>query len=146
MNRLTRWEPYGDALSIRELMDRFINEPMGGLRTWTEAASLPAVDLYQTDDEVVVKAVLPGLKAEDISLSVTGDVLTLSGSISQETETKKATYYLRERRSGEFSRSLQLPAPVVADKAQAEFENGILTLTLPKAEQVKPKAISVKAK
>jgi HSP20 family protein len=146
MTRLVRWEPYREALSIRELMDRFINEPMSGLRSWPEAAHVPAVVLFQTDDEIVVKAVLPGMKPEDISISVTGDVLHLRGSVAEETERQDATYYLRERRQGEFSRSLPLPAPVVADKAKAEFENGVLTLTLPKAEEVKPKTIAVKAR
>jgi HSP20 family protein len=146
MTRLARWEPYREAWSIRELMDRFFNEPMGGLRGWPEAAHVPAVDLYQTDDEIVLKAVLPGIKPEDISISVTGDVLNLRGTVAEESERQDATYYIRERRQGEFSRSLPLPAPVVADKAKAEFENGVLTLTLPKAEEVKPKTISVKAK
>lgn len=146
MTRLVRWEPYREAMSIRDLMDRFFNEPMGGLRTWNNGDHAPAVDLYQTDDEVVVKAVLPGIKPDDISISVTGDVLNLRGTVTEETERGDATYYLRERRQGEFSRSLPLPAPVVADQAKAEFENGILTLTLPKAEEVKPKTIAVKAK
>ena len=145
MSRLVRWEPYREPLSIREMMDRFINEPMSGLRTWPDAG-VPAVDMYQTEDEVVVKATLPGVKAEDISISVTGDVLTLRGSTSEEKEVQEASYYLRERRQGEFSRSLPLPAAVVADKAVAEFEDGILQLTLPKAEEVKPKTITVKAK
>ena len=146
MTRLMRWEPYRGALSIRELMDRFFNEPMGGWRSLAEAANVPAVDLYQTDDEVVIKAVMPGIKPEDISISVTGDSLTLRGTMAEETERSDASYDLRERRQGEFARSLPLPAPVLADKAKAEFENGVLTLTLPKAEEVKPKTISVRAK
>lgn len=146
MTRLTRWEPMNEVLSLRELMDRFWNEPMGSVRRWSDGASVPAVDLYQTDEEVVLQAVLPGIKPEDISISVTGDVVSLRGATVQEAEHKDATYFVRERRSGEFSRSLPLPAPVVADKARAEFENGVLTLTLPKAEEVRPKTITVKAK
>jgi len=146
MTGLMRWAPYRDSLSIRELMDRFFNEPMGGLHSLTEGAHVPAVDLYQTEDEVVVKALLPGMKAEDIAISVTGEALTLRGIVAEESERSDATYYLRERRQGEFSRTLPLPATVVADKAKAEFENGVLTLTLPKAEEVKPKTITVKAK
>ncbi len=146
MSRLIRWEPYREPLSIRDMMDRFLNEPWLGTRPWAEAASLPTVDMFQTDEEIVVKATLPGVKADDIAISVTGDVLTLRGSATEETERKNATYYLRERRHGEFSRSLPLPAPVVADKARAEFENGVLTLTLPKAEEVRAKTITVKAK
>lgn len=145
MSRLVRWDPYREPLSIRELMDRFINEPMAGLRPWADTG-VPSVDMYQTDDEIVVKASLPGVKAEDISIAVTGDVLTLRGSATEEKEVQEASYYLRERRSGEFSRSLPLPAPVLADKAVAEFEDGILKVTLPKAEEVKPKTITVKPK
>jgi HSP20 family protein len=86
------------------------------------------------------------VRPEDISLSVTGDVLTLRGPMSEEKEAKEPTDYVRERRVGELSRSLPFPASVVADQARAEFENGVLTLTLPKAEEVTPKAITVKAK
>ncbi len=146
MTRLTRWEPMNEVVSLRDLMDRFWNEPMGSVRRWNDAAVVPAVDMYQTDNEVVLKAVLPGIKPEDITLSVTGDVVSLRGASAEESETKDATYFVRERRRGEFSRSLPLPAPVVADKARAEFENGVLTLTLPKAEEVRPKTITVKAK
>jgi HSP20 family protein len=146
MSRMIRWEPLNEMMSIREMMDRFFNEPMGGMRRWNEGARVPDMDLYQTDDEVVLKATLPGLKPDDINISVTGDVVTLRGTVVEETETKETTYYLRERTSGEFSRSVPLPAPVVADRAKADFENGVLTLTLPKAEEVKPKTITVKAK
>lgn len=149
MTRLMRWEPFRESLSLRDLMDRvdrIFNEPLLGLRGWTEDGTLPLVDMYQTDDEVVVKATLPGVKPEDINVSVTGDVLTLRGSMAEEKERENATYYVRERRVGEFSRTLPLPATVVADKAKAEFEHGVLTLTLPKADEVRPKTITVKAK
>jgi HSP20 family protein len=128
------------------MMDRFFNEPWFGDRLWAGGATLPTVDMYQTDDDIVVKATLPGVKPDDIAISVTGDVLTLRGSATEESGQQNATYYLRERRHGEFSRSLPLPASVVADKAKADFEDGILTLTLPKAEEVKAKTITVKAK
>jgi HSP20 family protein len=128
------------------MMDRFFNEPWFGDRLWADGATLPTVDMYQTDDDIVVKATLPGVKPDDIAISVTGDVLTLRGSATEESGQQNAMYYLRERRHGEFSRSLPLPASVAADKAKADFENGILTLTLPKAEEVKAKTITVKAK
>lgn len=145
MSRLVRWEPYREALSIRDLMERFMNEPMTGMRPWSESG-IPSVDMYQTDEEIIVKATLPGVQPDDIHISVTGDMLTVRGTTSEEQEAQDSSYYVRERRQGEFSRALTLPAPVVADKARAEFENGILTLTLPKAEEVKPKTITVKAK
>ena len=106
----------------------------------------PAVDLYQTDDSVVVKATLPGLKADDVDISIVGDRLTLRGEFKQEDEQNGATYHLREQRYGTFERSLRLPTDVKTDKAKAEFENGILTVTLPIAEEVKPRSITIKAK
>ena len=106
----------------------------------------PAIDLYQNDDEVVVKASLPGLKAEDVQISVTADLLTLRGEFKDESEKKEATYHIREHRYGSFERSVMLPTSVQTDKAKADYENGILTLTLAKAESVKPKTITIKAK
>jgi HSP20 family protein len=102
--------------------------------------------MYETDDDVVVKTAVPGIKSEEIDVSITGDVLTIKGETKAEEKVEKANYVRQERRYGAFSRSLSLPSTVVADKATAEFENGVLTLTLPKAEEVKPKTIPVKAK
>jgi HSP20 family protein len=108
--------------------------------------SSPAIDMYQTDDEVVVKAALPGFKGDEVQINVTGDVLTLRGEMKQEEEKKDKSWHIREQRWGSFERSVALPTDVKADKATADFENGILTVTLPKAEEVKPKTITVKAK
>jgi HSP20 family protein len=77
---------------------------------------------------------------------VAGDVLTLRGEMKADEEVREASYHIRERRSGSFARSMPLPSPVQADKAKAEFENGVLTLTLPKADEMRPKTISVKSK
>ena len=87
---------------------------------------MPAVDLYQTDNEVVVKASLPGMNPDDINISVTADVLTLKGDYKQEDEIKDAQYHIREHRHGIFERSIMLPASVQPDKAKAEFDKGIL--------------------
>lgn len=124
------------------VFDETFNRQLGHVEDW----SVPSVDMYQTDKELVVKAVLPGMKAEDIQISITGDVLTLRGETKQEQEIKEATYHLRERRFGSFSRSLPLPTAVVTDQGRAEFENGILTLILPKSEEARPKTINVKVK
>ena len=102
--------------------------------------------MYQTDNEVVVKAALPGIKADEVQINVTGEVITLKGEIKQENESKEKAYHIREQRWGTFERSLVLPTEVVADKAKADFENGILTIMLPKAEVVKPKTINIKTK
>jgi HSP20 family protein len=105
-----------------------------------------AVDMYETDDAIVVKSTIPGIGPEDLDIRITGDTLTIKGETRAEEEVEQESYICRERRYGAFSRSLTVPAPVVAEEAEAEFENGVLTLTLPKAEEVKPKAIKVKAK
>ncbi|MEW5938609.1 MAG: Hsp20/alpha crystallin family protein [Chloroflexota bacterium] len=146
MSNLIRFEPMREMVSLREAMDRLFNDaftPSFDIAGYWQA---PAVDLYQTDDEVVVKASLPGIKSDDVQISITGDTLTLKGEFKQEEEKKERAYHLREQRYGAFERTFSLPTHILADKAKAEFENGVLTVTLPKAEEVKPKMITVKAK
>jgi HSP20 family protein len=104
------------------------------------------VDVCETNDKVLVTASIPGIKPEDIKITVTGDVLQLSGEMKEDNERDEATYHVRERRFGSFNRSIYLPTPVVSDKAEALFENGVLKLTLPKAEEARPKAIKVNLK
>jgi Molecular chaperone (small heat shock protein) len=147
MSSIIRWEPAREMMSLREAMDRLFDDaftrPLGiAGNNW----SVPAVDMYQTDDEVVVKAALPGIKPDEVQINVTGEMLTIKGETSQKEEVKEKAYHLREQRWGAFERSVALPVAVVADKAKAEFENGILTITLPKAEEVKPKTITIKSK
>ncbi len=149
MANIVRWEPFRDLISLREAMDRLFEESFVQPRSGWLAPFGPealAVDMYQTNDAVIVKAAIPGVKPEDIDINITGDVLTIKGETKAEEEVKEENYFRRERRYGSFSRSLSIPVSVVADKATADFENGVLTLTLPKAEEVKPKAIKVKAK
>ena len=147
MNNLTRWEPVRDFLSLRDAMDQLFDEMItqpGSLASSSKI--MPAIDMYQTDEAVVVKASLAGIDPDELKISVTGDLLTIQGEQMNETENKQATYHIRERRWGSFSRSLTLPVPVQSDKAKAEYENGILSLNLPKAEEVRPKTIAIKAK
>jgi len=147
MSNLIRWEPAREMMTLREAMDRLFDDAFTRpLSLSGNNWSIPAVDMYQTDNEVVVKAALPGIKADEVQLNVTGEVLTIKGETKQENETKEKVYHIREQRWGTFERSLVLPTEVVADKAKADFENGILTITLPKAEEVKPKTISIKTK
>ncbi len=145
MSNLIRWEPMREMMTLREAMDRLFDDAFTrpvGLNNW----GMPAIDMYQTADKVVVKAALPGLGTEDVQISVTGEILTLKGEFCQEDESKEATYQLKERRYGSFERNILLPTDVETDKAKAEFQNGILTINLPKAEAVKPRAITIKAK
>jgi len=146
MSNLIRWEPMQDMVTLREAMDRLFDDAFTHPFGEAAATRLPAVDLYQTEDDVVVKATIPGLKAEDVQISITGDLLTIKGEFREKEETKQKAYHLREQRYGAFERTLNLPARVVADKAKADFEAGILTVSLPKADEVKPKTISIKAK
>lgn len=146
MSNLIRFEPMHDMITLREAMDRLFNDAFTPLLGASGGWQVPAVDLYQTDNEVVVKASLPGMKSEDVQISITGDMLSLKGEFKQEEEKKEKAYHLREQRYGAFERSFALPTAIISDKAKAEFENGILTITLPKAEEVKPRVITVKAK
>jgi HSP20 family protein len=144
MSNLTRWEPAREMMTLREAMDRLFDDAFTRPLGFAQNPGMPAIDMYQTDNEVVVKASIPGFKAEDVQINVTGDVLTLRGETREESETGEKSWQMRERRWGSFERSVMLPTDVTADNAQAEFEDGVLTITLPKAEQSRPKTISVK--
>src|SRR5512142_1612418 len=134
MSNITRWEPVREMMTLREAMDRLFDDAFTRpLNTRDGGWSSPAIDMYQTDDEVVVKASLPGFKSDEVQINITGDVLTLRGETQQKEEQKEKAYHLREHRWGSFERSIALPTAVSADKAAAEFENGILTITMPKA-------------
>ena len=147
---MMRWEPLSDMMSLRNAMDRLFEDSyIRPSRLWPELGrgelSLD-LDVYQTDNDVVVKATIPGIKPDEVDISLTGDVLTIKGEHKEEKEVKEEDYFRKERRYGSFSRSIQIPVSVKSDKAEAVFDNGVLTLTLPKAEEVKPKQIKVKAK
>lgn len=150
MTMLTRWEPFRDMRRMHDMLDRIMDDAyMGDHGSREVLEGLAPVDVYETDDEVVVKAMMPGMTADDIQISVDRDVLTIRGETQHEEKTEEGdgrVYHHRELRYQRFSRSVRLPILVNADKADAQFENGILTLSLPKAEEVKPKQITVKAK
>jgi HSP20 family protein len=149
MTKLVRWDPLRDMVSLREAMDRLFEESFVHPRSWFapgEGVSRLALDVFESADDVTVRASIPGVKPEDIDISVRGDVLTIKGERLEEHDEEKGNYHLRERRYGAFQRSISLPTLVKADKAQAEFEHGVLTLTLPKVEEVKPKSIKIKTK
>jgi len=146
MSNLIRWEPAREMMTLREAMDHLFDDAFTRPLTLRDGWSVPAIDMYQTDEEIVVKASLPGVKADEVQINITGEVLTLKGETQQVEEKKDKAWHMREQRWGAFERAIALPTEVVADKAKAEFENGILTITLPKAEEVKPKIINIKAK
>jgi HSP20 family protein len=153
MANLVRWEPFEDMMSLRDAMDRFFDESLlrrGPFGMWplrsSEGRDLPAIDMYEEDGDVMVKASLPGLKPEDVDITISGGVLHIRGETKEESEEKRGSYYYKERSYGVFERSLDLPVEVKADEAQATFENGVLTLKLPKAEQARTKQIKIQAK
>ena len=145
---MIRWQPFRELMSLREAMDRLFEDSfVHPSRSWPELGGVQlAIDMYQTDEDVVVKASLPGLKPDEVDISVTGDTVTIKGEHKEEKEVKQEDYLYKERRYGAINRSVTIPVQVQADKAEAVFENGILTLTVPKSEEVKPKQIKVKAK
>ena len=145
MTNLTRWEPLREMMTLRQAMDRLFEDsfvrPVG---LSSVSAADVAIDLKETDTDVVVKAELPGVEPDEVDVSIMEGVLVIKGEHKEEKEEKEANYYSRELRYGSFSRSINLPAAINAEKAEAVFENGILTLTLPKTEEAKPKQIKVK--
>jgi len=147
MSTLTRWEPVREMMTLREAMDRLFDDAFTRpISMGDVSGTMPAIDMYQTDDDIVVKAILPGLKKDDVDITVTEDLLTLRGEFGQKDENKDVAYHIREQSFGSFERAIRLPVDVETEKASAVFEDGILTITLPKAEAVKPKTISIKAK
>jgi HSP20 family protein len=147
MSYLVRRERLRDLISLREAMDRLFEESYVSSRgRWLQSAkaSGPSVDMYETEEAIVVKANLPGIKPDDISVEISGDVLTIRGETKWEEEVKEDRYLHRERFCGSFCRSVTIPAQVVSEDAEAHFEDGVLTLTLPRAESVKPKSIKVR--
>jgi HSP20 family protein len=142
---IERWDPFREAISLRDAMNTLFQESFirpASLLSQDGPAMLP-LDISETENEFVVKASLPGVRPEDVQITIQGDTLTIRGESKAEDEKKGAHWHLRERRYGSFQRSVSLAAPVSADKAQARYEHGILTLELPKAEEAKPRQIKI---
>lgn len=149
MSEIIRWEPVREMRRLQNMFDRMVNDSFLSRTSAEDVYECYApVDVYETDNEILVEAVMPGVKVDNIQISITGDILRIRGEMSSEQGEAKedARYLLRERQYGSYSRSLRLPMEVNAKNASAEMENGILELTLPKAEEVKPKTIPIKAK
>jgi HSP20 family protein len=135
-------------MTLREAMDRLFEESFvrSGPR-WggtAEARCDVPIDAYVTEDELVITMAVPGLVADDVDITVEGDTLTIKGEMKGPIE--NVNYLLQERMYGTFSRTLRLNIPVEANKAEASFDKGVLTLTLPKREETKPKQITIKSK
>ncbi len=139
---IVRWDPYRDMLALQDEVNRSLRRFSGGGEVQRESW-MPSIDVLETKDAIKLKAELAGMGPDDISLEVQDDVLTLSGERRFEEEVDEDKYYRIERRYGSFTRSMSLPHGVDSEKIDAHYENGILEITIPKAEQARPKKISV---
>jgi HSP20 family protein len=145
MIAIERWRPFGSVAQwdsdVNRLFDNFFGKPVAtsnGERMWA-----PALDMYETKDEIVLNFELPGVRDKDVTLSIMGDVLTLKGERTFDRDVKDEGYHHTERVYGKFERSVQLPMEVQAEKVQATYRDGMLEVKLPKAEEVKPREIKI---
>ena len=149
MANITRYDPLGEMVSLRSAMDRLFEDSFVSPLSWRTIAGsetvAPPIDVHETADDLVVTASLPGIKPDDVEITMTGQSLTLRGEFKADQEVKQEQYLYRERRVGSFSRTVQLPTRVQGDAAEATFTDGVLTLRIPKAEEVKPRQIRISA-
>ena len=146
MTLIRSWDPFREMAQLRATMDRLLNETRNIPATTSEETiwTLP-LDVSENADGYIIKASLPGVNPGDIDISLTDNVLTIKAEVKEEKDIEEAKYHLRERRFGSFLRSITLPTAVDDDKVEAVYEDGVLTLTIPKAEAVKPRKIAVKS-
>jgi HSP20 family protein len=146
---IVRWEPFRDLVGLQERMNRMFDQSFRGLNRagdedWALGGSwAPAVDIYEHEGNIVLKAELPGVEANDVDLRIENNTLTLRGERKWDNEVKQESYHRVERAYGTFTRSFTLPSVVDQDKIKAEFKDGVLRLTLPKREEAKPKQINI---
>jgi HSP20 family protein len=144
-SELPGWSVFEQLFGLRNELNRMTESPFGEQTRNSECfiGWAPALDLYEDTDNLIVKAELPGLKKEDIEISLHDGALAISGERKQEAAGNKGETYRSERYYGRFHRAVSLPKPVAGDKVKANFTNGVLTVTLPKTEEAKPKQIEV---
>lgn len=147
---LVRWNPFNEMVSLRNAMDRMFDESFArSLGEWPglSRAELPiSLDMYEKNGSLVIQTDLPGLKAEDIEINISGNALTIKGEFKSEEEDERETVHIMERRYGKFQRTVPLPDNVDTDDVEAVFDDGVLKLSLPKSEEAKPKRISVNSR
>lgn len=145
MNSITRWDPFRDMMVMRNSMDRLLDNFFSSPTDWPETTSWGvALDVVENANEFVVKASLPGIKPDDVDVTFSNNTLTIRGEVRSEEEKEDARYHLRERRYGTFSRSITLPRGIDGEAIEASYDAGVLTLHLPKREEVKPKRIEIR--
>ena len=146
---IMRWKPWGDLVNIQDEVNRLFDDSFGRIPArWIESGARwsPAVDISENNDKIYVDVEIPGMKKEDIKVSLENSVLSLKGEKKQEREIKEENCHRVERQYGSFVRSFELPMPVQAEKIKASYRNGVLHVELPKAEEVKPKEIPIEVK
>lgn len=144
MRDITRWDPVSDAVSLRQMMDRLMEDSFvrpSGWRTDAGRALRPPLDVYTTDEDIVILMSVPGVQPDKVDVTIEGDTVTLKGELPAPLE--NVDYVVQERAGGQFRRVITLNVPVEADKAEANFRDGVLTLTIPKAEETRPRTIKV---
>jgi HSP20 family protein len=146
---LARWTPYRDMMSVRDEMNRVLNEVFGRAANdesaWSSGTWSPPVDIYESDDALVMKAELPGFSKDEISIELKENTLLIKGERKREDEVKEGNYHRMERVYGAFQRSFLLPTTVDQEKVKASYRDGILELRLPKVQAAQPKRIAVSA-
>jgi len=143
MATLVRWDPFREVTSLRDEVNRLFSRTLGdgqGVSAWS-----PPVDVFDTKDAIVLKAELPGLTPEDIDIEIDENVLTIRGERTLEETVEEGRYHRLERAYGSFARTLSLPQGVKADEVSAAFDGGVLEVRIPKADEVKPRKITVGA-
>jgi HSP20 family protein len=147
MTLIRRTSPFDELFTLRRAVERLFDEDFVRPRTWRpfSLGAEPALDITTTPDELVVKASLPGWRPDDVDITLTGSTLVISGEIKEEARREEESWILNEIRRASFSRTIELPEGLVGDRATACFENGLLTLRIPKAEEIKPKQIKISA-
>jgi HSP20 family protein len=145
MTIIRRANPFDELFTLRRAVDRLFDDDVFHPRTWrtVTVGAEPALDITTNADELVVKASLPGWTPEDVEITLTGNTLTVSAEMREEARREDESWILNEIRRASFSRTLELPEGLLGDRAAATFERGILTLRIPKAEEVKPKQIRI---
>ena len=145
MSNLTRWDPFREMLNLSKAMDRFVDNTLSSREgPWDDFSWTLPLDVVENEDGYLVKASVPGMKPEDLEITYSNNSLTIKGEIKEDQDLKEKLFHLRERRFGSFTRSVTLPNTIKADSISAEYKDGVVTLHLPKADEVKPKRITVK--
>jgi HSP20 family protein len=144
--KLTLWEPFRELVTMRDDMDRLFDTFFGRQPQAMDEFWRPAIDIEENNGNLMVRAEIPGMNKDDIKVSVKEDLLKISGERKHENETKEKTFHRIERSYGKFERIIRLPSEVDADKVKASYKDGVLNVTLPKPESMKPKRIDVEIK